>query len=407
MATISRKQKIRREYMPLVCSVSVACDTPQSPPVQTFDALCEDGAQYTPDRSLMPTVLRPVVCAGAPDGTADAKQVNDRLAQIKWYADGKPVDTDPDWAGLYSIDMSDTQARGTLTIMRNVGPEERIAIHIEAVVADTRKGCNIPVVSDPITLSTVTKSEGEYAIDIDDTSVHQYNPLTDPLAIDDYRRSHGMKCLPAADRESVASNINSYIRSMEIRLRYGGKRVTASADIALKLFSVGSDGSHTELGDMTELIGRPGLMTPAVFDLRQIDRGLYIVKAMRGGMELARKQFQLKRQRQMYDIETCNRIEMAPGDTVRTDMVIVTAGGLAVQSPERCIDIRWVTSTQKVARMEHGIGEVAVIDLEKAGAATADSMYLWTESDHKEAHRYAGNANMHFTDSLGNPYIFN
>lgn len=157
METIKKRK--RKIFAPLTTSVTVACDSAFSPVTQVYNAEIQE---YEPDRTVIATVLRPVVTANAVDGSWNDPYVNKLLADMHWFANGQDISTLDDWTGKYEISQVGAE-RGSLIIRRNVAPGERIDLHFEAVLPDPRIGFNIDIVSEVVCLSTTDKSTDSYA----------------------------------------------------------------------------------------------------------------------------------------------------------------------------------------------------------------------------------------------------
>ena len=95
------RNRIRRDYAPLTVSASLVCDSAYSPVMQVYSAAQNE---YLPDRTLSPTVLRPIVNAAASDGSWPTPSANAQLANMKWYVNNVDITTLPAWSGLFTIE---------------------------------------------------------------------------------------------------------------------------------------------------------------------------------------------------------------------------------------------------------------------------------------------------------------
>lgn len=404
---ISQHKRLRRDYAPLVFSASVKCTSGASPTAQVYDALCEDGAQHSPDRTITPVVLVPTVVASASDGSFDSRCVNG-TSECKWYVNGVDITAAAGWtqgaypAGNFTIDKTATEARGTLTIWRNMGVGEQCELRFKAEMNDPRMGYNVLVESDPVVLSTTAKSGDSYALDIEDGDVLFYNPVEDRLALDDYKKATGRTSLGSSDRAIVAAERTSYLRRIPLRLRRGATRLTSGSNVTMKTYSVNpANGALTEMksADISELTKFPSLAADGEIDMRLLTRGCYMTKAFVNGIEVGRRQFMVKRVEDDLAISSVNSVDLCADDIRRVDEAVVTRWGKKVECPERFIDIKWITSTSTYARKEHNIGRIGVMSLAEAGvSASAPDLEVWQEAEFKPHHSIA-------VDKTGVTYI--
>src|SRR5574343_1423082 len=137
---------IKRTFAPLI--VSRHYEVLGSALTQVYKAV---EMAYEPNRAITPTVILPIVTVTDPDGVYPNGAANMALGNIKWYVGGVDITTTVDYAnGLYSIDNSDSQARGALTISKNIPAESLALLSFRAVLPDTRRGINIDIAIDDI-----------------------------------------------------------------------------------------------------------------------------------------------------------------------------------------------------------------------------------------------------------------
>lgn len=414
---ITNRIRLRREVSPLTVSVSVVCTTPASPVTQVFDNSDESGAQYSPDRTLIPTVLQPVVSASASDGSWDESNSNARLANMKWLANGQDITTLSDWTGLYTIYTTTDATRGSLEIRRNVTVAETIELTLEADMIDFRTDRLVHISSDPVTLKTTAISEPEYALHLEEDPVMEYDAALDDLSVDDYNRAHGLACLTDTDRQTAMEARNSYLRHIPLTLMRGGKAIGESSDITYRIYRVGSDGTLTELnGDGWDECADMGAVgTSPVIDMRLTDGGCYLVKAVRTEdgkeTELARTQFHLKHRERSYFASPTGQARLCDSDTVRMDLASVKSSGQPVARPERLMELRWMTESETGVTVQHSEGSVGRIDLAAAGAIDApgqvsDSLDVYLEVAMRPRHAYLTYGGTPLTNG-GTPLIIN
>lgn len=384
---ITSRKRLRIDYAPLTVAVSLRCGTPASPPAQVYDALCTDGAQYTPDRSLTPTVIVPEAVAACSDGSWAEGGCNAKLADVKWWANGTEISKDTSWTGQYSVSTAADATRGTLTIRRNIAVGAPVTLWMTATLADTRTGVNIPVRSDSVTLYTASKAEDGYAIDFPGGDSLIYDELNDPLSVDDWAKASGESGLTAAERAAAAASGRTYLRDFPIRLRRG-KIAVSGGSVTFRLYRVGADGSLAEMQAGRSLAySVPTLAAQTMrLDLRLAERATFMLKAFAGGREVARRQFCIDRVKDALDMQLCNGCQVGDNDTRHTDMaVVLDARGHKVRYPGRLLRMQWWSESASKGKVSHGSGEVASVDLSKAMGTSDTSMEVWCEAERRGA----------------------
>ena len=386
----SKRQRIRRVYDPLTVMTSVKCTTPSSPPTQVFDSLGTDGSEFTPDRALFPTVLEPEVSASASDGTWPNGNANSKLANVKWYSNGKDIALDAGWEGLYTVHTADDARKGSIEIRRNVGVGEVFQLHMEADLVDSRTSRIIRISTEPVPLVTTTRSGDGYSLDMEEGTVVYYDPVEDRLALDDYNRAHDLRSLTAQERVAVAQERTSYLRSLPIRLMRGRRELEKSDDITYRVFRMSDDGTLAELGGgFDELIGQPAVGKPLRIDMRLTEGACYMVKAMLGTREIARTQFHVKRKDADITLEIHNAASISGSDRKRIDIATAKCGETIVCQPDRLMRMQWKTETSAGVRVRHNSGSVGHIDLARAGVTDGSGdLSVWCEAEMREAYRF-------------------
>lgn len=417
MAIQSNRKRIRREYAPLNISVSLVCTTPASPITQTFDALCEDGSQYSPDRSLFPTVLAPVICAESSATVVAPTKKNSILSEIKWLANGQDITLDSSWSGKYNIDTADNDDKGTLSIYRNISVGEQVSLVMEAVIADSRTGFRHKIITEPVILNTIARSEDAYSVELPEGDRLLYSVFDDRLAKDDYNRAHGLKSMTDSDRALVQNERSSYMRQIPFQIRRGAKAVKSATNLKVEMLRVNSDGSLTRLDEkFSEMYSSPSVtasaLNPAMFDMRLIERGCYMIRVLLGTKEVARRQFQIDRQEEDIDITPTNAVGIDDADTEHGDYARVSnARGCIIDRPEVGLNIKWYTSSSAKSNVLHNEGVMSRIDLKKAGMINADGtpgaaeMEVWCEAEVRAAHKFLQINGVYLVDKSGDPYI--
>lgn len=397
------RKRIHRDYAPLNISVAIKCDSGYSPMTQVYNP---EAQEFEPNRILSPTVIRPVVNASASDGTWPDHAANRSLSGLKWYVNGKDIETLATWQGQYSIEYSGDN-RGSLNIYRNIQPSEVASLHFEANLVDTRAGLTYRIKTDPIILSTIDKAKDTAGISIGDASSIRYSPIYDKLALYDYKVAHQLMSATAA-AEAEARDGNQYDRLIPIEVYLGGQLMTSGYTVKLykKL-------SATEIVEVTsadmEVVSVSN--TAVRFDLRLITKADYLIKAFIDGEEAARAQISISRVYPHFTITPVNESSILPTQLERYDQVQVISNGKVVEYPGSVLKITWYTDTAGKVGVQHNEGGTTLIDLQRTGIGndySNDWLDIYVEAVQKEAHCVAtDDSGDIFTDENGNIFIFN
>lgn len=397
----SKRTRIRKDYAPLTVAVSLKCTTPAAPTTQVLNG---SNSEYEPDRELTPTIILPEVVANATDGSWGNPSSNHALADMKWFVNGVDISTIADWSGKYSIDQVGS-TRGAISISRNVSPGQQLSLHFEAVLVDNRLGVNIPVISDKIILSTIEKANDGYSISIDDSSIIQYDPMKDKLALYEYKVAHGL-ISASSSAQSAATDKCSYRHVIPISVFNGKNKMTSG--YTLKLYRINSVNSLTQLNTGTDEI-ESLTSTSVTLDLRLVSKCTYVIKAFIGTKEVAMLQFGVNRIYQTFNISPTNGTAIHPLDTERYDEAMVDCDGNIVECPGSILRIVWFTDTEAKKNVEHNEGDTTIFQLEKTGIGDSfnDSVLeVYCEADYKAEHKFATDGTNYYTDSSDNKYIF-
>lgn len=399
----SGKKRIRLEFAPLDVAVSMVCITPNSPLVQVCNTL---NNQYEPDRTLTPTVILPQVVANASDGSWPEPHSNSYLADMKWLSDGVDITTVDAWKGKYEIGTVGS-TRGSLTIKRNLTPNERISLVFTAVLVDKRTGINYPIETDPVVLSSSVKSQDQYTVGIGDSQIIQYDIFKDKLAVYDYKVAHGIITASSAAKNS-ATDENAYIRDIPVSVFRGENLVTSG--FTLKYYHVNADLTLTDL-TLTDDEVITFDNSHIVLDLRLLTKADYLVKVIADNREAAQIQFSVNRVYQAFSIRPTNGIAISPSDIDRTDVAMVDCDGNIVEFPEVMLRMIWKTDTEAIKGKVHNEGQRTVFMLSSTGIGdnyTNDWIDVYVEAEHKESHSVATDENGDiYTDETGTDFIFN
>nr|WP_298672903.1 hypothetical protein [uncultured Prevotella sp.] len=400
------KIRIRKDFAPLTVAVSIICKTPGSPMTQVYNAKANT---YEPNRQLTPAVFMPLVHADASDGSLENPYDNTMLAQMKWLVNGLDITALPEWNGYYTIDTSNSNARGSIEITRNLTPNQRVELSFSGVIADNRLGVNIPITTDPVLLSTTDSSEDKYSISIAEDSIIQYDPFKDKLLLYDYKVGHNI--LEASDSaRELAMNENSYKRTIPVTLHKGANE--CSEDYILKLFRVTglttteeitADDNDNELDEITK--------TAISLDLRLVEKEDYVIIAYLGEKELARKQFGISRLYPVYQWRHTNSTSISPSDKERYDVAMVDCNGTVVECPADILKMVWMTDSATITGKEHNEGGTTLFMLKSTGIGNTyldDWLDVYANVSQKPAYNIAvDESGNELVDESGNQLIFN
>ena len=389
------RKRIRRDYAPLNVAVSLACTTPGSLPTQVYNS---DNKQYEADRTLTPCVLSPVVVANANDGSWSEPHSNRLLAEMKWFVNGKDITTLPDWANEYVIDSTESSARGSISIKKNVTPGTVYSLRFEGVVADIRTGVNIPIISDEIHLTTSDKAEDSYSLSIRESQIIRYNPFLDKLSLYDYKVAQGL-IKANAETKKAATDENAYTCHVPLTVYKG--QAPLSNGYTVKLYKIGANGKLTATGDADKEVVA---VTAAeiLIDLRLIKKADFVIRIFVGEKQVAQEQFSVNRVYPKYRCNPTNGTGIGPNDTERYDVAQVNADGQIIDCPELVLRIVWKTDTESKKGVTHNEGRDTLIKLSDTGIGNTyrDSwLDVYTETDYKGNHNVA-------TDDKGNVYVY-
>lgn len=134
-----------------------------------------DTGEYTPDYTLTPLTLQPVVTLAGESGNANAK-----LGNIYWSIISAGGNTTITHSGSgYDIDqcVEGTETAGRLRIYRNITPTEPLTLEFHAGINDAATG-EVSVITQRVSLHTKVSSTIP-VLKLDINRVHHYNPIRD------------------------------------------------------------------------------------------------------------------------------------------------------------------------------------------------------------------------------------
>jgi hypothetical protein len=320
---------------------------------------------------------------------------------MKWFVNNTDITTLPAWTGLYSVnDTGDN--RGAITILRNIPVEEKVELHFEAVIPDTRLGINVPIKTDKILLSTLDRVDDTYQLSIGDDPVIKYNPFYDKLLMYDYKLSNGMDAGQRAD----AIDSNAYERTISLLVTKGTVPVTTGYTVELYRIT----GQTLTLLSNADMEVLSISLTSIVMDLRVIEKGDYLVLIKEGAKEVARQQFSVARVYPSFSIEPASGVSINPGETLHRNIAMVHFNSEIVRIPEPILRMVWYTDTANVTAKEWQEGSKVVVDLTRTGIGDTyldDWMDIYVAAEQKKAYYGLTDGTNNYTDTAGNIYINN
>ena len=365
---------IKRDFAPLI--VSRHYEVLGSALTQVYKAV---ELAYEPNRAITPTVVLPIVSVTDPDGVYPNGPANMALGNIRWYVGGVDITTTADYAnGLYSIDNSDSQARGSLTIYKNVTAESIIDLSFRAVLPDTRRGVNIDIAIDKIILSTQAVSSDKYTVEIDKPVEYVYNPLV---------AGHLITFSSVAYRGADVIANNTAGITFSLLKKVGGTFVAITSSNAPEC-SVVSAGVYE-------------------IDMRLVGNNDYMVKMFKDAVEVAAVQFSAVRQYPVFTVDMMSYGDVQRRQAVIPAKAIIHIRGEVVSNPALYFSITWHTVTTTKGDVTHNMGERAEIPADKTGIDTSNCE-IYCDVDEKPEMDIASNsAGVAYGDSAGTAYIFN
>jgi hypothetical protein len=400
------KTRIRKDYAPLTVAVSIICKTSGSPMTQVYTAKT---GTYEPNRKLTPTVIVPKVHVDASDGSLASPYGNSMLASMKWLVNGVDITTLSEWTGFYTINTDNSSMRGSIEISKNVMPGQLFEFSFTGTIADSRLGVNIPIKTDPVTLSTTDASEDKYSLSVGDDSIIQYDPFKDKLLLYDYKVSQGI--ITASDAaKALAIDENAYKRTIPVTLYKGSAE--CSEDFTLRLFRVTGLSTSEEItaGDNDNELDAI-TKTSLTIDLRVVTKEDYIIAAYLDGEQIAKKQFSVARLYPSYKFRHANSTSISPSDTERYDVAMVDCDGNVVDCPADILKIVWMTDSATITGKEHNEGGTTLFMLKSTGIGNTyldDWLDVYANVSQKPAYNIAvDESGNELTDENGNQLIFN
>jgi len=365
------QKRIYKIYTPL--SVSVTPDYKGTLASQAFKTDESGDTGFNPNRRITPTVILPVVRTYDVDGVFRTGIVNDLLADMHWYDGDVEIVSGTD----YQIDTSNGMTRGQLTVYRNTPAGSGQLLRFEAVITDTRRNENVKVILNGVSLTTVVSSGDQYELILNISSSGYYNPLDNLSSI-----------------QVIAS-------------AFRGDKGQAAIEYELRK-AISSGGSATDRAILStdyEIISiAAGTFN---FDIRMINEESYVVIGKVNSVEVARKNFTIKRKYPKWQAEQSGTDEMIPGQAEIAHRVEVSASNGIVNDPIRFFSIQPHTVTIKKGDMNWGERQELRINPYVAGFQDGSYLGVYFEVEEIPALNIATDetGNNNYTDELGNRFL--
>lgn len=366
--------RIRRDFAPLM--ITRHYEVIGSALTQVYKAV---EMAYEPNRAITPTVVLPIVTVTDPDGVYPNGLANRSLGNIKWYVEGVDITTTVDYAnGLYSIDNSDSQARGALTISKNIPAESLALLSFRAVLPDTRRGINIDIAIDDILLSTQAVSSDKYTVEIDKPIEYIYNPL-------------------------VAGHLITFSS-----IAYRGADVIPNSTAGIT-FSLLKKVGGTFLAITSSNAPECSVISAGVYqiDMRLVGKNDYMIKMFKDGVEVAAVQFSAVRQYPLFTVDMMSYGDVQRRQAVIPAKAIIHIRGEIVSNPALYFAITWHTVTITKGDVTHNMGERAEIPADKTGIDTSSCEVYCDVVEKNEMDIASNSAGVAYGNSTGTVYIFN
>lgn len=163
-------------WKPLQLQISFAVDD-SVPGQQNYNA---DTQEYTPDYTITPFILQPVISILDKDGALESGRVNHALTNIRWYENinGTKTLIATDNAN-YEITSSGGNA-GRIKVKKNAQPKVPVTLVFYAEYVDNRTGQILVIQGSH--LITCDSASDQVRIELDAAEQTVFNPLTDAHA---------------------------------------------------------------------------------------------------------------------------------------------------------------------------------------------------------------------------------
>lgn len=409
---IEVKNKYRRKFTPLNLSYSLVCLDKHSPLMQTTD-----GVNFYPDRKVVASLIQPQINVTTKDGSWDSSRSNTFLDNMIWWVNEndtwKKITDVESWKGLYEIDKTGTISRGTLTVKKNIGANDKCQLYFEADLLDYRLN-DAPnhIITEAITLATVTKGADTWGVSIGVEDTITYNPALDKLSLYEYLVANGLKDASPSEREDCFDG-NQYLYEIPIDVFKAKNKVKEG--FTLELYRVDSKGVQTKIAASAKTT--PNEVTSfskekLVLDLRQIQKNDYIIKVVVEKKVVSQYQFSANRVNPVFSYDFFNVSGISYKQSERRNRILIQVNNKLIQYPQRFLILKWKT----IAYDRNNVGqekqwqegEGCYYNVEETGLGDTDGCELeeTVGIDYKEPLSYAvGSDGSYLTDKDGNPYL--
>ena len=339
----SQRGHTRVKFEPLNVSCSLVCLTPQSPMVQVTNATLSP-AEYEPDRRYSPTIVLPEVRAIDLDNVFQHGAVNQYLTldNMEWTVNGEPIG-DVWNEGDYDIVTDESDTRGALRVMKNLGAKEEAVLHFKGKFLDWRNGIILDVESGDEALTCIDKGDDIMNCHIDKPLV-EYDPLFDDLLLYEYKVARG---IPVYGSRTDYINGKSYEQTVNIVLTNGNTECATMPDgISMKLVKLGSDTelvANSEANPEVMAISYPNIK----FDMRLIDKADYEVQFLKDNTMICRATIGLHTSCTMPVLgQGTSGADIAASQKEYFNSVLLNLADRQVEYPELYYLIQWFTQAK-------------------------------------------------------------
>ena len=160
-------------WKPLQLQISLAVEG-SVPDQQNYNA---DTKEFTPDYTITPVIIQPVISILDKDEVIPAGMINHKLTNIRWYEiinDAKTLIASDNTS--YEITNSGDKA-GRIMVKKNARPKEPITLNFYAEYTDTRNG-QLLIIQGSYLLVCKTASD-LIRVELDAAEQTVFNPITD------------------------------------------------------------------------------------------------------------------------------------------------------------------------------------------------------------------------------------
>lgn len=160
-------------WRPLQLQISIFVDG-SVPDSQNYNA---DSQEYTPDYTITPVIIQPVISIRDKDEVIHAGRINHALTNIRWYENINGTRTLIDTNNAYYEITSSGGNAGRLKVKKNAQPKVPITLEFYAEYIDTRNS-QVMIVQGSYMLSCSNASD-LVRVELDAAQQTVFNPLAD------------------------------------------------------------------------------------------------------------------------------------------------------------------------------------------------------------------------------------